>query len=82
MAIDGKLMSITAIYPVIAICCFLIAIFFYRKENVPLGKVLPFLIQSMSPHRMTEVFKKEGIWLIVLGFIVFIYHMITMTFHI
>ena len=73
-------MSISTIYPIITVSCFLIAIFFFRNENVPLGKVLPFLIQSMSPHRMTEVFKKEGIWLIVLGFIVFVYHMIIMTF--
>ena len=65
-----------SIYPVISLLCFVSAIVFYRKKEIPLGKVLPFLIQSMSPHRMTEVFEKEGIWLIIAGFIVFISYMI------
>lgn len=71
-------MKFTSIYPIITIICFLLAILVYRKKEFPLGKVLPFLIKSMSPHKMAEVFKKEGIWLIVIGFIIFIYHMIIM----
>lgn len=65
-----------SIYPIISLLCFTIAIIFFRKKEVPVSKVLPFLIQSMSPHRMTEVFEKEGIWLIIAGFIVFISYMV------
>jgi len=69
-------MSSTVIYPIVSVSCFLIAIFFFRKENVPLIKALPFIITSMSPHKIKEVFRNEGIWLIVMGFVNFIIYMI------
>jgi hypothetical protein len=66
-----------SIYPIASIVCFLLAVIFYRKENMPFSRVLPFILQStMTPSKMNEVFKKEGIWLIIAGFIIFISYMV------
>lgn len=50
-----------SIYPIISIVCFIAAICFYRKKDVPIGRVIPFLVSSMSPHQMTKVLEKEGV---------------------
>jgi len=66
-----------SIYPIISIACFVAAIIFYRRKDVPISRVIPFIIQSMmTPSKLNEVFEREGIWLIISGFIVFISYIV------
>lgn len=65
-------MNIEGLYPILSVSCFLIAIVFFRKDDAHLGKGIVFLIQSMTPHKMKQVFKTQGICLILLGYILFV----------
>jgi hypothetical protein len=69
-------MEASHIYPLVTVSCFLAAILFYRKKGVPLSRALPFLLTSLTPQKISEIFTKEGVWLIVLGFMTFIVYMV------
>jgi hypothetical protein len=71
-------MNYRTIYLVVSVLCFLTAIFFFRKEHVLLNKGLIFFITGISPQNMKKVFRIEGIWLIVMGYVSFIIYMLMM----
>ena len=63
--------------PITTIVCFATAIILFRKQDVPIGKVLfPFMTSLYSPSRMKEEIKLEGNILIVLGYLSFIVWMV------
>ena len=58
------------IYLLAAVACFLVSIFFFRKESVPIEKAfLPLFMNILSPTKMKQYFKVEGLWLIGAGYI-------------
>jgi len=63
--------------PITTIVCFATAITLFRKQDVPIGKVLfPFMTSLYSPSRMKKEIRTEGILLIVLGYLSVIVWMI------
>ncbi len=69
-------MDFMVIYPIVSILCFASAILFFRKENVPFSKIgLPFIMSLLSPSKMKENMKAEGIWLVIAGYVSFIIYM-------
>jgi len=69
-------MSITIVYPICSVFCFVFAIFFFRKKDVRLNQVLfPFLTSLYNPSRMKEHLKSEGIGLIIMGYLSFIVYL-------
>ena len=60
--------------------CFLAGILFFRKEDVPVKKVLlPFMLSIYNPFKMKDELKTEGILLIVLGYASFIFYVVFLT---
>jgi len=71
--VSWRLMDASVIYPVFSVCCFLIAVLFFRKNDVSLrNTLLPFLASLYNPFRMKQHFKIEGIGLIIMGYLAFI----------
>ena len=63
-------MNIEFWLPIIAVICFVLAIVFFRKKNVPIDKVIfPFMISLYSPVKMKEQMEKTGITIIIAGYI-------------
>ncbi len=70
-------MSISAIYPAVSILCFAIAILFFRKKGVPIYRVFfPFMTSMYHPGRMKKDIEREGIWLIIMGYVSFFLYII------
>ena len=66
-------MGFSIILPITGILCFLIAIIFFRKRKVPVSKIFfPLMTSLYSPHRMKEDIKPEGIFIIILGYILLV----------
>lgn len=75
--IEYIVMDYLPIYLIFSMSCFLIAIVFFRKGNIPIGKVLlPFMMSLYSPYKMKEHLIKEGIYLILLGYLSFIVYIV------
>jgi hypothetical protein len=56
----------------LSFACFLAGIVFFRKDNVPLSKVLiSFMLGIYNPFRLRMELRREGIALIVLGYLTF-----------
>lgn len=65
------------IYVAFSLVCFFVAIIFYRKEDVPFNKVFFLFMASMlSPIKMKEYFKIEGLGFILMGYVSFIVFMV------
>ena len=63
-------MDISIFFLVAGILCILIAIIFFRKREVSVSKILfPFMMSLYSPHKMQEDIKPEGIFIILLGYL-------------
>lgn len=70
-------MNVSIIYLITTILCFAFAILFFRRDDIPLNKVFfPFIMSLYSPIKMKEHLKKEGIWLIIMGYISLILYII------
>ena len=70
-------MSVSSIFPILAVTCWIIAILFFRKENISLNKVLfPFMASLYSSSRMKEDLQTEGVWLIAIGYISLVIYML------
>jgi len=70
-------MDFFLVYLLFAMCCFVAAIVFFRKENTPIAAVfLPFMMSLYSPSKMKEHLRKEGIYLVILGYLSFIIYII------
>jgi len=66
------------IYFVFSFGCFFVAIIFFRKPNMTIQKILlPFMIGMYNPFKMTEYFRKEGIYFIILGYLTFLVYIAT-----
>jgi hypothetical protein len=60
----------------LSFACFLAGIVFFRKDNVPLNKVLiSFMLSIYNPFRLKMELKSKGIALIVLGYLTFAVYM-------
>jgi len=66
-------MNTFLIYSIFSIVCFLVAILFFREENTSVSKVIfPFMMGILSPSKIKLFLRREGIYLIILGYLSFI----------
>ena len=66
----NKIEWVYNVLPLLAIGCWLAAIFFFRKDEVPATRILlPFMVSVLSPARMKEELTANGIALLIIGYI-------------
>lgn len=69
-------MNYFVLFPIASILCFFVAILFFRNENIQFEKVFfPFFMSLLSPRKMKQYLKIEGIILIAIGYASFIIFM-------
>ncbi len=69
-------MDFSIFFPITGILCFVIAIIFFRKRKVPVTEIfIPIMTRFYNFNRIKEDLKPKGIFLIILGYLMFIIYL-------